>query len=100
MKVELVSMMGSRRQRYDTPPPAAKVILEPAVGPRGTESHNQVRNPDLVFSFPWCKSLELVSDDLTRILSEKLQTLSVNFCTMISIQRTDCVVNINLSNTS
>ena len=47
--------------------------------------------------------LELFSDDLTRISSDKLpnfQTLSVNFCTRISFKRTDRAVNINLYYTS
>ena len=47
--------------------------------------------------------VELVSDDLTRILSERLpkfQSLSLNFCTRISFERTDRVVNIDLYYTS
>jgi len=47
--------------------------------------------------------VELVSDDLTRILSEQLpnfQTLSVNFCTRSSFERTDREVNIDLYYTS
>jgi len=51
----------------------------------------------------WIRFLELVSDDLTRILSEQLpnfQTLPVNFCTRSSFKRTDHVVNIDLYYTS
>jgi len=47
-------------------------------------------------------AVELVSDDLTRILSEIFQSSKkkVNFCTRSSFKRTDGVVNIDLVYTS